>query len=232
MTRMTSPTPRTPAIPAPATTHRPRDAGPGAKPRRHARPLLLALGFILGLLSAAPAVAATPSEASLERLLVVTQAERLTESTMAQVHDAMKPMMAQLLDSKGLSPERRAQAEKLMAAFTERMNAILADELSWARMKDFNLQIYREAFSQQEVDDLIRFYESPTGQAFVAKMPLVMAKSMALMQQRMLPMNERLQAAARETVETFRREAPAEPALPPPAPGPTRARAARAASAP
>ena len=206
---------------------------PRARLSRWPAGLMLCAGLALTVpaLAAAPA-ASTPSEASLERLLVVTQAERLTESTVAQVHASMKPMMAQVLNSKDLSPQRREQADRLMARFIDRMNNILADELSWARMKDFNLQIYRETFTQQEVDELIRFYESPTGQAFVSKMPVVMAKSLALMQQRMLPMNERLQAAAQDTLAEFKRdETPPEPALPPPAPGPTRARA-RAASAP
>ena len=176
--------------------------------------------------------AQTPSPASLERLLEVTQAERLTDSVVQQVHAQMKPMMSQALSAKEMTPAQRAQADRFMDRFVERMNDILKDELAWSRMKDFNLQIYRDTFNQQEVDDLIRFYESPTGQAFVNKMPQVLARSMALMQQRMLPISERIRAAAQETVEEFKREQAAQPsAIVPPAPGPTRARAAREGAA-
>jgi hypothetical protein len=90
-----------------------------------------------------------------------------------------------------------------MARFAEKMDKIVAEELSWTRMKAFSLQIYRESFTQKEVEDLIAFYESPTGQAFVAKMPVVTQKSIALMQQRMVPMMDRIQTAAKETVSEF-----------------------------
>ena len=190
-----------------------------------------ALSLLLLALLFGNAQAQSPSEASLERLLVVTQAERLTDSVVQQVHAQMLPTMRQALAAKEMNPAQRARAERFMARFVERMNAILADELAWSRMKDVNLQIYRNTFSQQEVDDLIRFYESPTGQAFVEKMPQVLAQSMALMQQRMVGVSERLQSAARETMEAFRRDeaqAAEDPAaIVPPAPGPTRSRAAR-----
>ena len=192
--------------------------------------LTLPLALLLGSAQAQP-----PSEASLERLLAVTQAERLTDNVVQQVHAQMLPTMRQALDAKAMAPAQRARAERFMARFVERMNAILAEELAWSRMKDVNLQIYRNTFSQQEVDDLVRFYESPTGQAFVEKMPQVLAQSMALMQQRMGGVSERLQAAARDTMEAFRREeaeaAEAPGAIVPPAPGPTRSRAARESSA-
>lgn len=45
--------------------------------------------------------------------------------------------------------------------------------------------IYQETFEQEEIDGLDAFYGSPAGQAFVAKMPVVMQKSMSLLQEQM-----------------------------------------------
>ncbi|MGE5865829.1 MAG: DUF2059 domain-containing protein [Rhizobacter sp.] len=162
----------------------------------------LLLAFTLAVLSGA-GWAQAPSDPSLERLLAVTQAERLNDSVIAQVKASLKPMMAKALEGQTLDAEQRAQADELINRLAARTEIILAEELAWERMKSFNLQVYREAFTQREVDDLIAFYESPTGRAFVDKMPLVMAKTMGLMQERMGPLMARLQAAAAETAREF-----------------------------
>lgn len=180
----------------------------------------LFIGLVMAW-SQSAALAEPPSAASLDKLLAVTQAEKLTDSVVQQVNATLRPMMEQELQTKTMTAEQRERADKFMSSFAEKMNKIMADEMSWDRMKAMNLQIYGEAFSQQEVDDLIVFYESPTGKAFVEKMPLVMQKSMTLMQQRMGPMMARIQAAAKQTAEEFKSQqapAPAPDAAPAPAP--------------
>ena len=171
----------------------------------------LLLAFALAALQV-PALAQQPSAASLERLLEVTQAQRMTDTVLQQVDAAMKPMFDQALGARNLSPEDRRKAEQFMASFSVKMKAIMAEEMSWAKMKDFSLQIYRESFTQKEVDDLIAFYESPSGRAFVEKMPVVMQKSMQVMQQRMGPMMARIQAAARDATKEFQAQNPPAPA--------------------
>jgi hypothetical protein len=61
-------------------------------------------------------------------------------------------------------------------------------------------QIYQESFTQEEIDGLIAFYESPAGVAFVEKMPFAMQKSMSIMQSRMAPMMEKIKAAMKEAI--------------------------------
>lgn len=201
------------------SVHHPPLAGlPSMSLRFH----VIVLGLALSL-GQAPARAEPPSAASLDKLLAVTQAEKLTDSVVQQVNATMRPMMEQALETKSLTAEQRERANKFMSSFVEKMNKIMADELSWDRMKAMNLQIYGEAFTQQEVDDLIVFYESPTGKAFVEKMPLVMQKSMTLMQQRMGPMMARIQAAAKETADEFKSlQAPAPASAPAAAPVPVK----------
>jgi hypothetical protein len=152
------------------------------------------------------AYAEEPSASSLERLLEVTQAQRMTETIVQQVKGSMRPMFEQAIGARKLAPEERRKADQFMARFAEKMDTIMADELSWTRMKAFTIEIYREAFTQNEVNDLIAFYESPSGKAFVSKMPVVTQKSIALMQQRMVPMMERIEAAAKETVAEFQKQ--------------------------
>ena len=164
------------------------------------------LTVVLALFVSCSAMAAPPSDASLERLLKVTGAESLTQSMRGQLNNMMGPMFEQAIDAKNLTPEKRKEAERFMKIFSAKFSKIMDDEMSWDRLKGDYMRIYRESFSQKEVDDLIAFYESPTGQDFVKKMPLVMQKSMVLMKQRMVPMMQKIQQAAQETAAEYKQE--------------------------
>jgi hypothetical protein len=138
--------------------------------------------------------------------MAVTHSERLVQSVRQQASRMMGPMFEKVLDTRDMTEEKRREAQKFFASFQKKFNAILEDELSWSRLKGMQMQIYRETFSQEEINDLIAFYESPTGQTFVKKMPAVMQKSMQLMQQRMGPMMQRIRQAAEETAQEFRKQ--------------------------
>lgn len=150
------------------------------------------------------AQAAAPSAASIERLLDVTRAKKLNDQVLQQVGPMIRPTLDDAMGMQKLTPESRQQAEKFVASFSVKMNQIVAEEMSWERVKALNVQLYQESFTQEEVDSLITFYESPAGQAFIEKMPTVLQKSMALTQQRLVPMMNRLSAAAQETAREFR----------------------------
>ena len=70
---------------------------------------------------------------------------------------------------------------------------MIRDELSYAKMKDIYLQVYRETFTQDEINSIIAFYSSPAGKAMVEKIPITMQKAGALVQARIGPMTQKLQ---------------------------------------
>ena len=72
--------------------------------------------------------------------------------------------------------------------------------MSWQRMKPLYVQLYQDTFEQDEVDGLLAFYTSPTGQAFLNKMPVVMQKSMALSQSLMQSALPKMTAAMKEAL--------------------------------
>jgi hypothetical protein len=45
--------------------------------------------------------------------------------------------------------------------------------------------MYAAAFTEQQMDDILAFYKSPTGQAMIEKNPMLLQESSALAQQRM-----------------------------------------------
>ena len=153
---------------------------------------------------ALPAHAAEPSPASIELLLVVSNAQKNNEAVLVQVNSMLKPMFQQALGAREMTAEQRQQAEAFMDEFSRRMAPVMQDELAWERMKGPMAQVYAESFTQEEIDGLIAFYESPAGRAFVEKMPIVMQKSMLSMQQRMGPLVQRMTQAATEAVNELK----------------------------
>lgn len=160
------------------------------------RPLALSL-----LLSTALGVqAAPPSTESIETLLAVTRTERLIEAMQSQFDPMMRQMIAQGPARKNLTDEQRRRLETIPAEIAK----IVKEELSWARMKPLHIRIYQDVFTQEEIDGLIAFYRSPTGAAFIEKMPQVTQRSMELMQAQMPALVKRIEAAAAKAMSEAR----------------------------
>ncbi len=138
--------------------------------------------FTLALAAAASLAQAAPaSPESIERLLVLTRVESLLDSIYASTEQMMRQSMRQTLGDRPLSADQQRVVDDLPGRFGK----ILRQEFNWSTLKPLYVRVYQESFEQSEIDGLIDFYASPTGQAFVAKMPMVMQKSMTLMQEQM-----------------------------------------------
>lgn len=149
--------------------------------------------------------AAEASRESIEVLLELTHMQQVIEEMIPQMETIMKSTIDQSLDLQKHSPEERQKAKAFAEAFTKKMVPILKGQLDWQKMKEIYAPIYRDSFSQEEIDGLIAFYASPAGKAFTAKMPLVMKKSVAAVQQIMGPMLQEIRKAAAETAKEFKR---------------------------
>ena len=144
------------------------------------------------------AFAAEPSDASIERLLTLTKAEAMMDSVYANLEQNMRQSMTAAAAGKPLSEEQRRVLDSAPRKFAE----VMRQELNWSQLKPMYIQIYKESFDQDDIDGLNDFYASKAGQAYVNKMPIAMQRSMAVVQQRMLPlvgkMAEAMKAAAAE----------------------------------
>ena len=78
---------------------------------------------------------------------------------------------------------------------------IIRDELSWEKMMPSYIRIYRETFTDKELNDLIAFYESPTGKMFVKKTPVILEKTSSVMQQKMVSILSRMNAMLEESMK-------------------------------
>lgn len=157
---------------------------------------------------------AFPSDASIRQLLTVTHAESMLGTVMSQMDAYMKNAVHQMAPTGGMTPKTQAILDRSI----ERMAASTKETMSWSAMEPMYIRIYRETFTQTEVNQMTEFYKSPAGQAMVNKMPLIMQNIMREMPALMKPTLERMQAIQRETVEELKRNAEQEKAAAPPKP--------------
>ena len=154
------------------------------------------------LLSSLPLFAAPPTTASVEQLLEALDSGKLLEASLTQTEEIMQAAFLQAAKDQPPSPERDAALRRLR----ERTVAVLREEMSWTKMHPHFVRIYRDTFSQEEVDGMLGFYRSDVGRAVNAKMPLVMQNSALLVQQLMAQMAPRLKAVQEETLAELKRQ--------------------------
>lgn len=136
------------------------------------------------------------SDASIRELLEVTQSKKMLDGVMAQMDSLMQRSMQQSLQGATLTEEQ----QKIMNEMQAKMVVLLKEEMSWDSMEPALIDIYKRSFTQPEVNGMLDFYRSPTGQAVIAKMPVVMQNSMQLGQSKMRTMMPKLQQLQQETM--------------------------------
>ncbi|MEO6921513.1 MAG: DUF2059 domain-containing protein [Collimonas sp.] len=153
------------------------------------------LFFAIFLTTAAHA--APPSDVSIDDLLVSMKTEQTLKAVFPMIDKVMQQSMAMATKGKTLNAKQQQALESIAA----KMVQVMREEMSWDTMRPLYLQIYRESFTQDEIDGLAAFYKSPAGAAYIEKMPVVIQKSMTIMQSRMGPMMAKMQAAIKQAVE-------------------------------
>ena len=124
----------------------------------------------------------------------MTKAETNVDMMLANLDPMMRQSMATAMQGQQLSSDQ----QRVMDAIRAEVLQVLREELAWNKMRPLYVQIYQETFTQEEIDGLIAFYKSPAGIAFVEKMPVVMQKSMSIMQSRIAPMMEKMKATMQQ----------------------------------
>ena len=152
--------------------------------------------LLASLIFASLAHCAPASEESIDRLLVASKVEKMLDTMLVNVDQVMRRSMEASTQGQQLSPEQRRVIDATAAKFVQ----VMREEMTWDKMRPLYVQIYQESFTQEEIDGLIAFYESPAGVAFVEKMPFVMQKSMSIMQSRLAPMMEKMKVAMKEAI--------------------------------
>jgi hypothetical protein len=89
----------------------------------------------------------------------------------------------------------QVQQNPALAQFQPQMKAFLSKYMSWASLKDDMARIYMAEFTEAELKELTKFYETPLGKKTIQKMPGLMAKGAEIGQKRVQDHLPELQAA-------------------------------------
>jgi hypothetical protein len=157
--------------------------------------MLLIAGLCLGMsgyIAAQQTTADTPAtKEDVQRYLQIMHSREM----MAKMVEAMSKPMHQMVHEQYLKDK-----DKLPPDFEARMNKMTDDMLKtmpWDDMLDAMVPVYQKHFTKGDVDALVSFYSTPTGQKLIKELPEITAEAM----QEMMPllrksidsMNQRLQ---------------------------------------
>jgi hypothetical protein len=155
------------------------------------------IGFLALFFAASPIFAADtpPSDASIQELFTVMQTHKLLDGMMGQMDGLLRKSVQQSLAGRPVD----AGEQKILDEQIGKMNQLLQRALAWQTMEPTYAAIYKKSLSQKEVDDMVAFYKSPSGQAVVTKMPVLMQQAMQMTQEKISVMTPDIQRIGQET---------------------------------
>ncbi|MGI8988284.1 MAG: DUF2059 domain-containing protein [Bryobacteraceae bacterium] len=139
--------------------------------------MILHRALIAFIALVSPAAIAHAQDAQAAKLANIEEMLRLTKADQSQrqVWSQIKAMTAAQMEKAGVPRENQAEQSRTFD--------MLADRMSWERIKPAYIKLWDETFTAGEIAGIVDFYKTPAGQAMVEKMPIVTSKMMNLAQQ-------------------------------------------------
>ena len=148
-----------------------------------------ALGILVLMLVQGQAWAQSATDASIRKLLEVTEAQKLVDGMYGQLDGMLQAAMKQAVGDVQLSREQLQIIEEAQS----KIIALFQREMGWSSLEPMMVEIYRTHFSEAEIQGMLKFYESDVGRSAISKMPAVMQSSMQITQTRMAAMVPQIQ---------------------------------------
>ena len=146
--------------------------------------ILLAALLVL-LAAAGPALAQEPADdARIDRLIEISRTRQTLDAMLPQIEASQRQMAAQMAGGRELDAAQQQRLDRILEGSAAAIRKAMARENLAPMYRD----IYRQTFTGEDIDAIIAFYESPTGQRMLDKMPELMQNTMAAMQRLVMPM--------------------------------------------
>ena len=123
--------------------------------------------------------------AAIEEIFRLTKPESTVQAALAQYKAAFHQAAAQGFDQEVRKFGDPAKLQSDFNKFEQRIFDLLAQRLNWQKMKPQFAQAYADTFTADDLSGMLAFYRSPAGQAYISKMPGLLAKFNAIGQQQM-----------------------------------------------
>lgn len=153
--------------------------------------LILCAAFATSALAQQDTANTPATREDIERYLAAVNSRDMLNQMMA----AMEKPMHQMVHEQYLKDK-----DKLPADFEERTNKTMDDmfkNFPWDEVMQSMVPVYQKHFTKGDVDALVVFYSSPTGQKVLREMPAIMGEAM----QSMMPIMQKYMATVKERVD-------------------------------
>jgi hypothetical protein len=117
---------------------------------------------------------ASSHAADAERFLQLAQADKLVVPVYAQVQQMFAQRFAESDAGKG--------KQALLETYQAKANTELDRAVAWDKLEPDMVKLYTSNFNEQELQELVSFYQSPLGQKVLQKMPMLTEQSAQLTQ--------------------------------------------------
>ncbi len=144
----------------------------------------LALTLALGMAAIAPALAAPPTDADINRLLAASRAQSMIDTMLPQIEAMQRQQFEQVAQQRQLEPAQREKLQRI----EQRTNQTIRQALSWQQLRPMYVDLYKKTFSKEDVLAMAEFYESSAGQSLLDKTPALMQNVMVAIQDKMQPL--------------------------------------------
>ncbi|MFC4653915.1 DUF2059 domain-containing protein [Rheinheimera marina] len=120
---------------------------------------------------------------TIEQVLKATDAPAMLDYAYAQ--------MEQMVQANRTNPD-----DALSQKQQREMQQLFRSEMSWSQLEEPIIAVYAQVFSEDEMQSILDFYQSPAGQKLVKRQPELVQQSMQMMQTLMQGMMPKIQAMA------------------------------------
>jgi uncharacterized protein len=131
---------------------------------------------LIALLLTPSLFAQTTKTAKIEEIFRLTKIDQMQKQMMSQMSAMMKQQTMA-----NLTPDQQKNATEM----SQRVMEFTMQKMSWDVMKPEFIKLYDDTYTEDEISGILLFYQSPAGQAMLAKSPVLVANTMALVQKRM-----------------------------------------------
>jgi hypothetical protein len=165
---------------------------------------IFCLAFTSHALAQDAAATAPASKEDVERYLQTMHSHDMMQNMIV----AMAKPMHQMLHDQFLK-----QKDKLPADFETRMNKMMDDmmkDMPFDEMMQAMVPSYQKHLTKGDVDSLVAFYSSPTGQKVLRELPAIMGEAMEammpIMRRQMDTMNQRVQQEVADMIKNSQKK--------------------------
>ncbi|HKD54714.1 MAG TPA: DUF2059 domain-containing protein [Steroidobacteraceae bacterium] len=141
-----------------------------------------------------------PTEASVHELFRTMNTRTIIDTARGQMNSSSSATLDHTLAGRPLNDQQR----QILRDEHAQVMALIGEALDWNTLEPDMVEVYRNHFTQQEIDQMLQFYRSPTGQMVVAKLPGATQEMMQKMQARVQALAPRIVELQRETAAKVR----------------------------